>query len=53
MNYSEKEMRKIPYGMNPGLPIQRVIIGGINPTDKEVEDATEEMSRDPETRDRG
>ncbi|NPD91965.1 hypothetical protein [Xylanibacter muris] len=53
MNYSEKEMKTMPSGMNPGLPIQQVIIEGTNPTEKEVKDATDEMSRDPETRERG
>lgn len=53
MSYSEKRTDREQGYIDAGLPIQQVIIDGENPTDKELKDATDEMSRDNDTRDRG
>lgn len=53
MSCSRKKTKREQDYMDAGLPVQQVITDGENPTEKEVRDATREMSRDPETSDRG
>lgn len=53
MDYSRKKTEKEQAYMDAGLPVQQVITDGETPTEKEVRDAANEMTRDVETRDRG